>query len=43
MYNSVWAVVHSGRIEPVEPVELPEGSRGRQRPFGNSARESWGL
>ena len=25
---SVWAVVRSGKIEPVEPlVELPEGSR----------------
>ena len=27
MFSTVWAVVRSGKIEPVEPVELPEGSR----------------
>ena len=27
MMQSVWAVIHDGRIEPSEPVELPEGSR----------------
>ena len=27
MMQTVWAVVHDGRIEPSEPVELPEGSR----------------
>ena len=27
MMQTVWAVVHDGRIEPSEPVELPEGAR----------------
>jgi predicted DNA-binding antitoxin AbrB/MazE fold protein len=27
MLQTVWATVRDGRIEPVEPVELPEGSR----------------
>ncbi len=27
MMQTVWAVVHEGRIEPSEPVELPEGAR----------------
>jgi len=27
MFSTVWAVVRSGKIELVEPVELPEGSR----------------
>ena len=26
MFSTVWAVVRSGKIEPVEPVVLPEGS-----------------
>jgi hypothetical protein len=25
--QTVWAVIHEGRIEPSEPVELPEGAR----------------
>ena len=27
MMQTVWAVIHDGRIEPSEPVELPEGAR----------------
>jgi len=27
MLNSVWAVVHGGKIELSEPVELPEGAK----------------
>ena len=27
MMQTLWAVVHDGRIEPSEPVELPEGAR----------------
>ena len=27
MMQTVWAVIHDGRIEPSEPVELPEGTR----------------
>ena len=27
MLRSVWATVRGGRIEPLEPVELVEGSR----------------
>lgn len=27
MFSTVWAVVREGRIEPLEPVELPEGSK----------------
>jgi predicted DNA-binding antitoxin AbrB/MazE fold protein len=27
MMQTVWAVIHEGRIEPSEPVELPEGAR----------------
>jgi hypothetical protein len=25
--NSIWATIHDGRIEPSEPVDLPEGAR----------------
>ena len=25
MLNSMWAVIHEGRIELAEPVDLPEG------------------
>lgn len=27
MFNTVWAVVHGGKIELLEPVDLPEGSK----------------
>jgi hypothetical protein len=27
MLNSMWAVVRDGKIEPVEPTNLPEGAR----------------
>jgi hypothetical protein len=27
MMQTVWAVIHEGRIEPSEPVDLPEGAR----------------
>lgn len=27
MFNTVWAIVREGKIEPLEPVELPEGSK----------------
>lgn len=27
MFSTVWATVRSGKIEPVEPIELPEGSK----------------
>ena len=27
MFSTTWAVVRSGKIEPVEPVALPEGHR----------------
>jgi hypothetical protein len=27
MLNSIWATIHDGRIEPAEPVDLPEGAR----------------
>jgi predicted DNA-binding antitoxin AbrB/MazE fold protein len=27
MLQTVWATVREGKIEPLEPVELPEGSR----------------
>lgn len=27
MLNTVWAVVHKGRIETVEEVDAPEGTR----------------
>jgi hypothetical protein len=26
MYHTVWAVVREGQIEPLEPIELPEGA-----------------
>lgn len=26
MLHSLWATVQSGRIEPMEPVDLPEGA-----------------
>jgi hypothetical protein len=27
MFNTVWAVVHEGKIELLEHLDLPEGSR----------------
>ena len=27
MLNTVWAVVREGRIEPLEKIEVPEGTR----------------
>ena len=27
MFVTIWAIVHNGRIEPLEPVDLPEGSK----------------
>ena len=27
MINSVWAVVHNGRIEPLQKITAPEGTR----------------
>ncbi len=27
MLNSIWATIHEGRIEPSEPIDLPEGAR----------------
>ncbi len=27
MINTVWAIVHEGRIEPLEKVNAPEGTR----------------
>ena len=27
MINTVWAVVHDGRIEPVNKISAPEGTR----------------
>ena len=27
MFNTVWAVVHGGKIELLEHLDLPEGSR----------------
>jgi hypothetical protein len=27
MMQTVWTVIHDGRIEPSEPMELPEGAR----------------
>lgn len=27
MMNTVWAVVREGRIEPLEDIEVPEGTR----------------
>jgi hypothetical protein len=27
MMNTIWAIVHDGKIEPAEPIELQEGQR----------------
>ncbi|HEX8632944.1 MAG TPA: hypothetical protein VF703_02190 [Pyrinomonadaceae bacterium] len=27
MMNTVWAIVREGRIEPLEDIEVPEGTR----------------
>ena len=27
MMNSIWATIQGGRIEPVEPLEFPEGAK----------------
>jgi hypothetical protein len=27
MLNTVWAVVHEGKVELLEPLELPEGAK----------------
>ncbi|MDP9315388.1 MAG: hypothetical protein M3R24_31755 [Chloroflexota bacterium] len=27
MLNTVWAVVHEGKVELLEPLELPEGTK----------------
>ncbi len=26
MFNSIWATIHDGRIEPAERIDLPEGA-----------------
>jgi hypothetical protein len=27
MISTVWAVIHDGRIEPIEKIDAPEGTR----------------
>ncbi|MCX7017282.1 MAG: hypothetical protein NTW86_32760 [Candidatus Sumerlaeota bacterium] len=42
MLETIWAVVHGGRIEPVEPVALPERMRVLVTPLPEEdAREFW--
>ncbi len=28
MFNSIWATIHDGQIEPAERIDLPEGATG---------------
>lgn len=41
MFSTVWAVVSSGKIEPVEPVVLPEGSRVLVTLLSDAESEFW--
>jgi predicted DNA-binding antitoxin AbrB/MazE fold protein len=41
MMQTVWAVIHDGRIEPSEPVELPEGARVLVTLLPEDERQFW--
>ncbi|MCH8046185.1 MAG: hypothetical protein IID44_20930 [Planctomycetes bacterium] len=41
MLTSVWAEIRDGKIELVEPAELPEGSRVLVTLLPNSEDEFW--
>jgi hypothetical protein len=41
MVSTVWATVRNGRIEPVEPVELREGSTVLVTLLGSEERWFW--
>ena len=41
MLTSVWAEVRDGKIELVEPAELPEGSKVLVTLFPNAEHEFW--
>ena len=39
--QTVWAVVHNGRIELSEPITLPEGAEVLVTVMGDSDQEFW--
>ena len=41
MPDSLWAVVRDGRIEPLEPVSLPEGAKVRLTVFSDEDQQFW--
>lgn len=41
MLNTVWAVVHEGRIETVEEVNAPEGTRALVTLFVEDEADFW--
>jgi hypothetical protein len=41
MMTSIWATVRGGRIEPVEPVDLPEGSQVLLTLLGPGEEQFW--
>lgn len=41
MFSTIWAVVRSGKIEPVEQVSLPEGSRVLVTLFSYEDSDLW--
>ena len=41
MFSTVWAVVREGKIEPLEHVDLPEGSKVLVPLLADEERQFW--
>lgn len=41
MFSTVWAVVREGKIEPLEHVDLPEGSKVLVTLLADEERQFW--
>ncbi|MBI2503232.1 MAG: antitoxin family protein [Candidatus Latescibacteria bacterium] len=41
MFSTVWAVVREGKIEPLEHVDLPEGSKVLVTLLSDEERQFW--
>jgi hypothetical protein len=42
MLNTVWAVVHEGKVELLEPLELPEGAKVLVTLLPDDDQDFWG-